>query len=91
MDLLIEAAPAIVLGVICPLLLRDSPRDAAWHDRRGKALADRDVGHRTQRGGRAGSKVSMWRTMCDPRIVMMMVAGFSESASASMPTSFSCR
>jgi MFS transporter, ACS family, tartrate transporter len=74
---LIEAAPAIVLGVICPLLLRDSPRDAAWLTEEEKLWLTKTLA--IERSEAVGSKVSMWRTMRDPRIVMMMLAGLGIS------------
>jgi ACS family tartrate transporter-like MFS transporter len=74
---LIEAAPAIVLGLICPLLLRDSPRDAAWLTDEEKQWLTNTLAF--ERSEAVGSKVSMWRTMRDPRIVMMMLAGLGIS------------
>jgi MFS transporter, ACS family, tartrate transporter len=74
---LIEAAPAIVLGVICPLLLRDSPRDAAWLTEDEKLWLTTTLA--TERSEAFGSEISMWRTIRDPRIIMMMLAGLGIS------------
>jgi MFS transporter, ACS family, tartrate transporter len=74
---LIEAAPAVVLALICPFLLRDNPRDAAWltHDEKdwlAQTLA-------TEQVQAVGHQESIWRTMRDARIIMMTLAALGIS------------
>ena len=70
---LIEAAPALLLALICPFVLRDSPRDAVWltHDEKDWLL--RTLA--TEQSHAVGHQVSIWRTMRDLRIILMILAG----------------
>lgn len=70
---LIEAVPALLLAVICPMLLRDNPRDAAWLTDQEKDWLVATLA--TERGQAVGHQVSLWRTVQDPRMIMLTLAG----------------
>lgn len=69
---LIEAAPAIILGVICPFLLSDSPRNAAWLTPDEKDWLVQTLS--SEQYEATGSHGSIWRTIRDPRMIMMTLA-----------------
>lgn len=69
---LIEAAPALVLAVICPFLLRDSPREAVWLTQAEKDWLVQALA--AEQHEAVGSHGSMLRTLRDARMILMTVA-----------------
>lgn len=70
---LIEAAPALLLALICPFVLRDSPLDAVWLTQDEKDWLTHTLA--IEQSHAVGHQVSIWRTMRDPRIILMILAG----------------
>jgi ACS family tartrate transporter-like MFS transporter len=69
---LIEAAPAIALAIICPFLLRDSPKDAAWLTADEKVWLTRTLA--AEQSEAMHADVSMLRVLRDPKMILMTVA-----------------
>jgi ACS family tartrate transporter-like MFS transporter len=69
---IIEAAPAVVLAALCPIILRDRPGDAAWLTPEETDWLHDTLAH--EQHGAAGARASMWRTLRDPRIILMITS-----------------
>jgi MFS family permease len=69
---LLEAIPAIVLAVICPFLLRDSPNEAAWLTPDEKTWLNQALAAEQHQA--TGSHVSIMRTLMDGRMILMTIA-----------------
>src|ERR1700730_10400532 len=72
---LLEGLPAVILGVIAYAYLTDKPKNAAWLDQPEKntltsLLAD------DQRASGRQSRISVWRQVTEPRILLLALAYF---------------
>jgi MFS transporter, ACS family, 4-hydroxyphenylacetate permease len=72
---LLEGLPAVILGVIAYVYLTDKPKKAAWLDEPEKntltlLLADDQLASGRQ------SKISVWRQVTEPRILLLALAYF---------------
>lgn len=68
----LEAVPAIVLGLVCLVVLSDGPRDAAWlrPDERSWLLARLEADERRQRPVGA---MSVWRVLWNRHVLLLAV------------------
>jgi ACS family tartrate transporter-like MFS transporter len=71
---LIEAVPALILAVICPFLLRDTPQKAAWLTNDEKAWLAHQLA--TEQSEAHAARVSMLRTLRDGRMIVMIISYF---------------
>ncbi len=69
---LLEAAPALVLAILCPMILRDRPADATWLTQPEKDWLQATLA--SEQSTAAGAHGSMWRTLSDFRIILMVAS-----------------
>src|ERR1700722_1377742 len=69
---LIEAAPALVLAVICPFLLRDDPADAHWLTAEEKDWLPRTLA--SEQGGAAGATSSPLGVVGGGKMIVLTIA-----------------
>jgi len=70
---LIEGIPACLLAVLCPILMRDRPQDAAWLTRDEQTwLSDRLD---TESKQSPTQKLSLMQTLVSP-VIMMLILGY---------------
>ncbi len=69
---LIEAVPAVILAIVCPFLLRDSPDQAAWLTADEKAWLNQALAEEQREA--TGAHGSIMRTLLDGRMILMTVA-----------------
>jgi ACS family tartrate transporter-like MFS transporter len=69
---LMEAIPAIILAVICPFLLRDSPRDATWLTEEEKTWLVQTLA--SEQSQAISHQVPMRQVLRDPRLIVMVLA-----------------
>src|ERR1700733_5657759 len=72
---LLEGLPAVILGVIAYVYLTDKPKDAAWLDELEKNTLTSLLADDQPASGRQ-SKISVWRQVTDPRILLLALAYF---------------
>jgi ACS family 4-hydroxyphenylacetate permease-like MFS transporter len=72
---LLEGLPAVILGVIAYVYLTDKPRHAAWLDEPEKNTLTALLADDQLASGRQ-SKVSVWRQVTEPRILLLALAYF---------------
>ena len=76
---LIEAAPALILGVVVLFYMTDKPEKATWlKDDERQWLVDAMA--REQAGKAAVASHSVWRGLADPRVLTLAVVYFGTSA-----------
>jgi MFS transporter, ACS family, tartrate transporter len=70
---ILEALPAVVLGLVCLVVLSDGPRDATWlqPDERMWLLARLDADRGRQR---PVSEMSLWRVLWNKHVLLLAVA-----------------
>lgn len=67
---LLEAAPAILLGIVCLLVLRDGPRDAEWLAPEERAwLIGRLEAERSR--PRPVRHLPLWRVLCNGHVLLL--------------------
>src|ERR1700759_2722212 len=71
---LIEAAPAVILAIICPFLLRNNPVDAVWLSEDEKNWLAQTLA--AEQDEATGAHISMLRTLRDPRMIVIIVCYF---------------
>jgi ACS family tartrate transporter-like MFS transporter len=69
---LIEAAPALVLAVLCPFLLRDKPADARWLTAEEKDWLQQTLAR--EQSVAAGDTGSPLRLLLDGKMILLVVA-----------------
>jgi MFS transporter, ACS family, 4-hydroxyphenylacetate permease len=72
---LLEGLPAVILGVIAYVYLTDKPKDAAWLDEPEKNTLTSLLADDQLASGRQ-SKISVWRQVTEPRILLLALAYF---------------
>ncbi len=77
---LVEAVPAIILGVVVLFYLTDRPQKANWlRDDERAWLVDAMVTEQAA-AARTGAKHSIWRGLADPRVLALSLVYFGTSA-----------
>ena len=71
----LEGLPAVVLGVIAYLYLTDKPKNAAWLNTSEKNTLTSLLADDQLASGRQ-SKISVWRQVTEPRILLLALAYF---------------
>ena len=78
---LIEAAPAVVLGFIVLAVLTDQPKDAKWlAEEEREWLIVRLQSEQTPAATHGGGLTSVWRTLCDLRVLTLSLIYLGTSA-----------
>jgi ACS family 4-hydroxyphenylacetate permease-like MFS transporter len=72
---LLEGLPAVILGVIAYVYLTDKPKHAAWLDEPEKNTLTTLLADDQLASGRQ-SKISVWRQVTEPRILLLALAYF---------------
>ncbi len=67
--LIIEAVPAILLGLITAFVMTNKPSDATWLDNDEKSWLQRRLDSETP--APTGAKPRIWQTVCKPRVLAL--------------------
>lgn len=67
--LIIEAVPAILLGLITALVMTNKPSDATWLDDDEKSWLQRRLD--SEKPAPTGAKPRIWQTVCKPRVLAL--------------------
>ncbi|WP_258002289.1 MFS transporter [Burkholderia sp. WAC0059] len=71
----VEGVPAVLLGLVCPLLLADSPERARWLDERERGVITDAL--RAEHAGEAHTAYTFLQAIANPRLYVMAAAYFT--------------
>src|SRR5262245_50693273 len=71
---LVEALPALILGIAVFFYLPDGPRDAKWLSEGERATIEAELAH--ERGGGHDHVHGLWTALLDPRVLLLCAVYF---------------
>src|SRR5207248_8756807 len=78
---LIEAAPAVLLGITCLLFLTDRPEQATWLAADEKAWLAGEL-QKEQRAVEAEHTYTIWEALYNPRVIALAIIYFGIAAAS---------
>ena len=77
--LILEGAPAIVLGIVTLFYLTDRPEQATWLPEREREWIIEELAREKRAKVAAGSDFSVWRALRNPNVLLLMLSYFCGS------------